>query len=58
MTEEETVSELNFSIKKQNLLMVIGKIGSGKTTLLHSIMEESKKVKGELKVNGRIGYVE
>jgi len=38
--------------------MVAGKIGSGKTTLLHAIMEENRKVSGEMKVTGRVAYVE
>jgi len=38
--------------------MVCGKIGSGKTTLLYSIMNETTKITGDLKVKGKIAYVE
>jgi len=38
--------------------MVAGKIGAGKTSLLYSIMEENRKLSGNLQVKGRIAYVE
>jgi len=38
--------------------MVVGKIGSGKTTLLYSVMEENKRLSGDMKIQGRIAYVE
>ena len=39
-------------------MVVVGKVGAGKTTLLHSIMEETRLVKGEQVVKGTIAYVE
>jgi ABC-type multidrug transport system fused ATPase/permease subunit len=39
-------------------MMVAGKIGAGKTSLLYSIMEENRKLSGNLQVKGRIAYVE
>lgn len=38
--------------------MVAGKIGSGKTTLLHAIMEENSKMRGKMKIKGKLAYVE
>jgi ATP-binding cassette, subfamily C (CFTR/MRP), member 4 len=38
--------------------MVVGKVGAGKTTLLYSIMEENKRLSGDMKVQGRLAYVE
>lgn len=38
--------------------MVAGMIGSGKTTLLYAIMEENKRMQGELNIKGTIAYVE
>jgi ATP-binding cassette, subfamily C (CFTR/MRP), member 4 len=38
--------------------MVAGMIGSGKTTLLYAIMEENKRMQGELNIKGKIAYVE
>ena len=45
-------------LSSDDLLVVVGKVGCGKSTLLHSIMEETKLVKGSLKVKGTIAYVE
>lgn len=39
-------------------MMIAGKIGSGKTTLLFSIMEENRRMEGELNIKGKIAYVE
>ena len=56
--ETPTLSNLNFELKHDSLLMVIGKIGSGKTTLLYSIMDETRKMAGKQEVKGKIAYVE
>jgi ABC-type multidrug transport system fused ATPase/permease subunit len=56
--ETPTLQALNFELKKDGLLMVIGKIGAGKTTLLHSIMDETRKIAGSQSVKGRVAYVE
>jgi ATP-binding cassette subfamily C (CFTR/MRP) protein 4 len=56
--ETPTLSNLNFELKHDSLLMVIGKIGTGKTTLLYSIMDETRKMAGKQEVKGRIAYVE
>lgn len=45
-TENPIIENINFSMKKGELMIVVGKVGSGKTTLLHSLMEETKKMKG------------
>lgn len=39
-------------------MVVIGYVGSGKTTLLRSILNETKLVKGDMEIKGRIAYVE
>ena len=38
--------------------MVIGSSGSGKSTLLYSILRETLMISGNLKVKGKIAYVE
>lgn len=38
--------------------MVAGTIGSGKTTLLYAIMEENKRMSGNLNIKGKVAYVE
>ena len=39
-------------------LGVSGRVGSGKTTLLYSIMDETEHKNGDMKVRGKIAYVE
>jgi len=39
-------------------MVVIGYVGSGKTTLLRSILNETKLLKGDMEIKGRIAYVE
>lgn len=56
--EKIIVGGINFKLRAKDLLVVVGMVGSGKSTLLHSIMEETKKVKGSLSVRGTIAYVE
>jgi ABC-type transport system involved in cytochrome bd biosynthesis fused ATPase/permease subunit len=56
--EKIIVSGVNLSLRSKDLLVVVGKVGSGKTTFLHSIMGETKLVKGSVSVKGTIAYVE
>lgn len=39
-------------------MVVIGYVGSGKTTLLKSILNETKLVRGDMEIKGKIAYVE
>lgn len=39
-------------------MIVIGQVGCGKTTFLKSILNETKLVRGEMEIKGRIAYVE
>lgn len=52
------VSELDFSLKKGELMVIVGQVGCGKTTILHSIMEETKLCEGKHTIEGTIAYVE
>ena len=52
------LSEVNFELKHDDTLVVVGKIGSGKTTLLHSLMDETVKLGGSTLVRGKVAYVE
>ena len=49
---------MNFTLKSGELMVVIGYVGSGKTTLLKSILNETKLMKGDMEIKGRIAYVE
>ena len=44
------LSSLNFSIKKGELVAVVGRVGSGKSSLLNAILGETKRLSGVLNV--------
>jgi len=56
--DKPIISEVNFSLRPKDLLVVIGSVGSGKTTLLHSVLEETRKSDGDSLIRGTIAYVE
>lgn len=56
--QQASLSNITLNLKHDSLLMVVGKVGAGKTTLLYSIMEENKRLSGDMKVQGRLAYVE
>jgi len=60
LEEDQTavLSDVNFELKHDDTLVVVGKIGSGKTTLLHSLMDETVKLAGSTLVRGKVAYVE
>ena len=49
---------MNFTLRTGELMVIIGYVGSGKTTLLKSILNETKLVRGDMEIKGRIAYVE
>lgn len=52
------LQNVNFTLESGELMVVIGYVGSGKTTLLKSILNETKLMKGDMEIKGRIAYVE
>jgi ABC-type transport system involved in cytochrome bd biosynthesis fused ATPase/permease subunit len=56
--KEAVISEMNFKLKHDDLLVVVGMVGCGKSTLLASIMEETKIVTGKRTIKGTLAYVE
>lgn len=58
-SEDKTIiSDVNFSLKHNDLMVVVGMVGSGKTTLLHSLMEETRRITGTQTIKGTMSYVE
>ncbi|KAL9643005.1 hypothetical protein ABK040_010696 [Willaertia magna] len=63
VTNEESTKKLfklediNLSVKKGDLVMVVGLVGSGKSSLLSSILGEMKLTNGNLSLNGTVAYV-
>lgn len=56
-SEQNTLSNINASVKPGKLLAVIGPVGAGKSSLLMSVLGEIPLVEGDVKVHGRISYV-
>ncbi|ETN85367.1 hypothetical protein NECAME_16796 [Necator americanus] len=54
---DETLKNINVSVKRGQLVAIVGKVGSGKSSLLQSILGEMNKVSGRVNVSGSIAYV-
>lgn len=48
------LNDINFEVKKGEILGIIGKNGAGKSTLLKLLSKVTGPTKGQIKVNGRI----
>ena len=54
---EFRLSDINFSLSRNEIMAVIGPVGSGKSTLALSLMKEiQSKSNTSLQISGRIGY--
>lgn len=51
-----TLQDINLSVKKGELLAVLGKVGDGKSSLLSSILGELYRSDGSVTVRGRVAY--
>ncbi|CAH9079160.1 unnamed protein product [Cuscuta europaea] len=54
---ERVLKDLNFEIKKGELVAVVGTVGSGKSSLLGSVLGEMHKLSGKVRVCGSTAYV-
>lgn len=55
--EIEALKDINFDVKQGEYISIIGPSGCGKSTLLSIISGLENKTSGEIKVNGKIGYM-
>ncbi|CAH7687177.1 hypothetical protein PPACK8108_LOCUS21917, partial [Phakopsora pachyrhizi] len=55
-TNEPTLSKINLSVRKSNLVAVVGRVGSGKSSLLSAILGEMYKISGRVELRGRVAY--
>ncbi|KAM0749801.1 hypothetical protein T439DRAFT_39861 [Meredithblackwellia eburnea MCA 4105] len=53
---DPTLVDINLSLKKGELLAVVGRVGSGKSSLLSSILGEMTKLDGSVTVRGTVAY--
>uniref|UniRef100_A0A8B9VUZ1 Multidrug resistance-associated protein 4 n=1 Tax=Anas zonorhyncha TaxID=75864 RepID=A0A8B9VUZ1_9AVES len=55
--ETPALQQLSFTVRRGELLAVIGPVGAGKSSLLSAVLGELPKDKGLINVTGRIAYV-
>nr|XP_009665672.1 PREDICTED: multidrug resistance-associated protein 4 isoform X2 [Struthio camelus australis] len=55
--ESPALQQLSFTVRRGELLAVIGPVGAGKSSLLSAVLGELPKDKGLINVSGRIAYV-
>ncbi|XP_071598004.1 ATP-binding cassette sub-family C member 4 isoform X2 [Heliangelus exortis] len=55
--ESPALQQLSFTVRRGELLAVIGPVGAGKSSLLSAMLGELPKEKGLINVTGRIAYV-
>ncbi|EGZ11447.1 hypothetical protein PHYSODRAFT_338156 [Phytophthora sojae] len=50
------LSDVNFTVKKGDLVVVHGPVGSGKSSLCSALLGEMEKTEGKVFVNGKVAY--
>lgn len=55
--KEPTLSNMNFDVKKGELIAVVGSVGSGKTSLLSCLLGDMHKFNGSINMDGSVAYV-
>ncbi|KAI4312831.1 hypothetical protein MLD38_037622 [Melastoma candidum] len=56
-SEEATLKDINFEVKKGQLAAIVGTIGSGKSSLLSSVLGEMHKISRKIRIGGSTAYV-
>ncbi|KEI41088.1 uncharacterized protein L969DRAFT_86336 [Mixia osmundae IAM 14324] len=51
-----TLHDINLSLKKGELITIVGRVGSGKSSLLSAILGEMTRLDGKVKVRGKVAY--
>ncbi|GMT04851.1 hypothetical protein PENTCL1PPCAC_27025, partial [Pristionchus entomophagus] len=50
------IDDINLKVERGEVAAVIGPVGAGKSSLLASILRETRRMSGKLKVDGRVAY--
>ncbi|XP_045127905.1 ATP-binding cassette sub-family C member 4-like isoform X2 [Portunus trituberculatus] len=56
ITEDNTLTNVSFSVKAGELLAIVGPVGAGKGSLLNAILGELPAQSGRITVRGKIAY--
>ncbi|CAD5219876.1 unnamed protein product [Bursaphelenchus okinawaensis] len=52
-----SLSGLNISVPRGQLIAVVGKVGAGKSSLLMSLLGEMERLRGKIGVHGTVAYI-
>lgn len=55
--ELQVLEDVNLTLKKGEILAILGPSGSGKSTILNILTKLLKPTKGDVMINGKIGYM-
>lgn len=53
---EPTLQDIDLTVRKGELVGILGRVGSGKTSLLSAIIGEMTKVDGKVELHGSVAY--
>ncbi|BGP00216.1 hypothetical protein NBRC10513v2_004440 [Rhodotorula toruloides] len=53
---ENTLQDITLSVKKGEMIAVVGRVGAGKSSLVSAILGEMNKVDGQVTVRGTVAY--
>ncbi|KAJ3164744.1 hypothetical protein HDU88_005180 [Geranomyces variabilis] len=55
--DQNTLSDLDFDIKRNSCVAIVGKVGSAKSSILSALLGNMNKVSGNVEINGSVLYV-
>ncbi|GAA5978963.1 hypothetical protein JCM5350_004190 [Sporobolomyces pararoseus] len=53
---DKTLEDISLSVKKGELIAVVGRVGAGKSSLLSAVLGEMNKLDGQVTVRGTVAY--
>ncbi|GAA5830776.1 hypothetical protein JCM5353_002363 [Sporobolomyces roseus] len=56
VVHDNTLQDISLSVKKGELIAVVGRVGAGKSSLLSAVLGEMNKLDGQVKVRGTVAY--